>query len=355
MTTPKPLRVGLIGAGGIMRGAHLNPGWNAVPNAQLVAVCDVRREAADALAADFGIPHVFTDFRELVRLGLDCVDVCTPNKVHTPAVIAALEAGLHVICEKPLAVSTREVKAMAAAAEKNDLILMTAQHFRFTDRIIALKRYVDAGHAGDFYHARVHALRRNLLPVSPGFIDPALSGGGPCMDIGIHALDSAMHLMGFPDPVRVTGTAATHFAHGHDIPGAWGEWDRTLFGVEDFASGFVHFANGATLVLEASWLGHQKEGEDFSFFLFGKKGSVAWPQNEAYSTIDRVITSHQIEPVTGGKAPHTEEILAFANAIRDGLPSPVPVAQTLKVTAILEAVYRSAETGKEILIKPTQL
>jgi predicted dehydrogenase len=263
-------------------------------------------------------------------------------------VLAALEAGVHVLCEKPLAVTTKEVRAMAAAASRKKRILMTAQHFRFTDKITALKRYVDAGGAGDFYHARVHALRRNLLPISPGFIDPKLSGGGPCMDIGVHALDSAMHLMGFPTPMRVTGTTAVHFAKGEAIPGAWGEWDRTLFGVEDFASGFVHFENGMTMVLEASWLGHQKEREDFSFFLFGRKGSVSWPDNEAFSALNRTLVSHQILPTAGLKPPHTEEILAFARAVREGGPSPVPVGETLKVIAILEGIYQSAKTGREI-------
>ena len=171
------------------------------------------------------------------------------------------------------------------------------------------------------------------------------------MDIGVHALDSALHLMGFPRPLRVSGKTATHFAKGDVIPGAWGEWDRTLFGVEDFASGFVHFDSGATMVLEAAWLGHQKTSEDFSFVLFGKKGSVSWPSNEAYSCQNRTIVSSHIEPTAGLKPAHTEEILAFAHAIREGLPSPVPVEETLSVIAILEGIYRSSKLGEEVAIK----
>lgn len=335
-----------------MRGAHLNPGWKAVPGVELVAVCDVRREAAEALARDFNIPQVFTDPRKLVEAGLDCVDICTPNRAHTPAVLAALGAGLHVLCEKPLAVSTREVRRMAAAAKRSGRVLMTAQHFRFTDRIRALRRRVESGGAGGFYHARVHALRRDLLPTARGFIDPALSGGGPCMDIGVHALDAAMHLMDFPNPVRVSGATAVNFAKGHEIPGGWGEWDRKVFGVEDFAAGFVHFENGATMVLEASWLGHQKEREDFSVLLLGREGSLAWPGCEVFSARNRVVISEQVQPEAGLKPPHTEEILAFVRAIREGGASPVPVEQTLKVTAILEGIYQSARLGREVRIKP---
>ena len=102
------------------------------------------------------------------------------------------------------------------------------------------------------------------------------------------------------------------------------------------------------MVLEASWLGHQKEKEDFSFMLFGRKGSVSWPDNEAFSAVNRTLVSHQIQPTAGLKPPHTEEILAFARAVREGAPSPVPVDGTLKVIAILEAIYQSAKTGREV-------
>jgi predicted dehydrogenase len=345
------LRIGIIGAGGIARGAHLNPGWTIAPDVEIAAVCDVNKAAAESLARDFNIPHVFTDFHDLVKLDLDAVDICTPNRVHAPVAIAALNAGKHVLCEKPLAVSPQEVMSMAEASIKAKRILMTAQHFRFTDKITALKRFVESGEAGDFYHARVHAVRRNWLPINPGFINKNLSGGGPCMDIGVHALDAALHIVGFPKPVRVSGKTAVNFAKGNDIPGGWGEWDRTVFGVEDFASGFVHFENGMTLVLEASWLQHQAEDEDFSFHLFGRKGTVQWPSNTYATAKNRVLVGGKVAPATGLKPPHTEEILAFARAIREQSPSPVPVEETLIVISILEGIYQSAQSGREVHIK----
>lgn len=342
------LRVGIIGSGDIVRRFHLTPGWLAVPDCEIVAACDVREEAARALASDFNIPQVFTDFNELVKLGLDCIDVCTPNRIHTPAVLAALNAGSHVLCEKPLAVTTDEVRQMTAAAEKSGKLLMTAQHMRFTDRAIALKGFIDAGRAGDFYHTRVHALRRNRVPLAPGFINPAISGGGPCMDIGVHALDTAMFFMDFPKPVLVTGNVSTNFAKGYEIPGGWGEWNRELFGVEDHACGFVRFENGATMILEASWLQHQKEVEEISATLFGRKGTVQWPSGEYQSTVNRAFNDGLVTPGAVVEKPRTNQILAFAEAIRSGAPSPVPPQQTLYVTAILESIYRSAKVGREV-------
>jgi len=344
----KPLKVGLIGCGGIMSLAHLKPGWLAVPDVELVAACDLNAKLATKLAADFKIPHVFTDFRDLLALKeIDVVDICTPNKVHTPAVIGALEAGKHVLCEKPLAVSVEEVLAIRAALGQTDRLLMTAQHHRFSEASVAIKAWVDTGALGEVYHARVNATRRNLLPISPGFIDPNLSGGGPCMDIGVHALDTALWLMNFPKPVRVSGRAHTNFAKGFDIPGGWGEWDRTLFGVEDFASGYVHFANGSTLVLEASWLQHQ-EKEELNATLQGKKASIRWPTGHFHTVVNRTLVDGVVLPPSGRQVAHTEEILAFADAIRNGKPSPVPIDQTLDVIAILEAVMRSSKSNEEV-------
>jgi predicted dehydrogenase len=346
----QPLRVGIIGAGGIVRGAHLKPGWLAVPDAQIVAVCDVNEKAARALATDFEIPNVFTDFREMLKMKeLDAVDICTPNKVHTTAVVAALEANKHVLCEKPLAVTVDEIFSMRAALRKTDRVLMTAQHHRFSEASVAIKAWVDTGALGEVYHARVNATRRNWLPINPGFIDPNLSGGGPCMDIGVHALDTALWLMNFPKPVRVSGRAHTNFAKGFDIPGGWGEWDRVLFGVEDFASGYIHFSNGSTMVLEASWLQHQ-EKEELNATLQGKKASIRWPSGNFHTVVNRTLVDGMVLPHAGRKVAHTEEILAFADAIREKKPSPVPLEQSICVIAILEAIMKSSQLNQEVTL-----
>jgi predicted dehydrogenase len=346
----KPLKVGIVGCGGIVRGFHLNPGWLSVPGAEIVAVCDLHEPAAAKLAADFKIPRTYTDYRELIaKEELDIIDVCVPNKAHTPVVLAALEAGRHVLCEKPLAVSVDEVLAIREALRKTDRLLMTAQHHRFSEASVAIKAWCDTGALGEVYHARVNATRRNHLPINPGFIDPSLSGGGPCMDIGVHALDTALWLMNFPRPVRVSGRAHTNFAKGFDIPGAWGEWDRTLFGVEDFASGYIHFANGSTMVLEASWLQHQ-EKEELNATLQGRKASVRWPDGRIHTVANRTLIDGTLLPHAGRQRAHTEELLAFARAIREGGPSPVPIEQTIYVIAILEAIMKSNQLQAEIIM-----
>lgn len=342
------LKVGIIGCGVVARKFHL-PGWAAVPDAEVVAACDSYEPAAQSLAADFAIPSVYDDYRKLLAdPGIDVIDVTTPNTFHTPIIIAALQAGKQVLCEKPLATTTRSIRRIREAAVKAKGLLMVAQNLRFSPAAVAAKQFLQERDLGYVYHARVHAVRRNLMPPQTSFIDPAMSGGGPCMDIGVHALDLALWLMNFPKPVRVSGKTAVHFADGYDIPGAWGEWDRSAMGVEDFASGFVHFENGATMIIETSWLQHQKEAEDFSAKLFGKKGSFHWPSGEFSTAVNRTLVDGTVLPATGLMPSHTEELLAFADAIRGKKPSPVPCSESLKVVAILEAIYRSARLGREV-------
>ena len=366
-----PFRVGVIGTGGIARGQHL-PGWRAIPNVSVVALADINKAAASAAAMEFGVPHVFTDFQDLLKMDLDAVDVCTPNVSHVPIVQAALEAGKHVICEKPLAVSARDVRRLGETADAKGLKLMTAQHHRFGAAARAAKRWAERGFLGPVYHARVKAMRRAWLPVAPGFIDARLSGGGPCMDIGVHALDLCLWLMGFSDPARVSGTARTHFAKGADIPGMWGEWNRDLYSVEDFAAGFVHFKGpaepagaagaieapggtgaapgGATLSLETSWLGHQQETEDMSCQLFGLKGGLKWPDGHFASVQGGVFAQGSLTYPTQVGSPYHEELRAFHDCIVGGGPSPVPWRETEKVIAILEAIYASQREGREIVM-----
>ena len=349
MSTRK-FRVGIIGTGSIAQAVHI-PGWKALPDVEIAAVADIDPDAARKGAAMAGDPRVFTNYRDLLKLDLDAVDICTPNRVHVPAVLASLERGLHVLCEKPLAVSAADVRRMGERADRGKRILMTAQNARFRAESAAVKAWADAGNLGKVYHARVRAMRRAWVPARPGFIDDRLSGGGPCMDIGVHALDAALWIMNFPKPVRVTGTSKVNFAKGTKIPGKWGEWDRGTYTVEDFAAGFVHFDNGATLTLEASWLGHQKEDEDFSFELFGTEAGIRWPSAEFSGVSAGVFTDGRLSSPRRVESTYADEIAHFHRAIIDGGRSPVPWTETIHVIAILEAVYKSQKLGREIILK----
>lgn len=249
----KTLKVGIIGVGGIVK-THI-PGWVASPHAEIAAASDINEPVLDAFCTEFDIKKKSTDPADLFNdPDIDIIDVCTPNRYHAPLSIAALEAGKHVICEKPLAAAPDEIKQMIAARDKAGRLLMTAQHMRFKADSRALKAEIDAGELGDIYHARSWMLRRAAAPIRPGFIMKKHSGGGPCIDIGVHILDLTLWMMGNPQPVSVTGVARNELAK---LPGAFSNWGGKIppeFDVEDFATAFVRFDNGATLILECSWM-----------------------------------------------------------------------------------------------------
>lgn len=345
--TKGELRVGVVGVGGIASGQHL-PAWQRLPYVRLVALADLLEDAARYAAEKFHVPHTFTDWRDLIaRDDLDIVDICTPNCTHAPIARAALAAGKHVLCEKPLATNVADVRAMQDAARQADKLLMAAQSFRFRSISRQLKALVDGGLLGEIYYARAQWLRRRFLPPGATFIDRQLSGGGPALDLGVHVLDLAYWLMGAPEPLSATAFVDARLAHRLDVSGGWGDWDRQRFDVEDFVAGFVRFANGATLSLEASWLAFQPEAETIRVQCYGDRGGLVWPEGVVVGETNRV--PWDLRPGAGeADDAYFQEIRQFAEAVRGGLPSPVPVEQTLNVIRILEAIYQSGRQGHEV-------
>ena len=329
------------------------PGWEASEHAEVVAGCDIRPDVLQRWGETHGITTLSTDADDLFGdPEIDIIDVCTPNMAHAPQVIAALDAGKHVICEKPLAPTPGEIRQMIEARDRSGKLLMTAQHFRFKGISQAMKAEIETGALGDIYHARSWMLRRNGFIPSSTFIRKELSGGGPCIDIGVHILDLTLWLMGNPKPVAVTGVARAALAH-HE--GAFSAWRGTPvppeFDVEDFATAYVRFENGATLVLEVSWLlHHDTSGEDMQMWLYGTEGGCHWPKGEFLHTnyATRQHYNRTLQLTRDRVEPHALECVEFARAVAEGLPSPVPAEQSLQVMTILDGIYRSQEAGREV-------
>ncbi len=227
MSTQK-LKIGLIGCGGISQ-VHLD-GWKKLnPQCQVVALCDILDEPLKRRGEQFDVPRQqrYPSHKDLLKSAdVDAIDICVPNMAHAPIAIDALNAGKDVIGEKPLAPTPADIRRMIAARDKSKKLLMTAQHQRFERKSQRLKTYLAGGVLGEVYYARSHCLRRRQIPTPLGFIEKARSGGGPCIDIGVHVLDLTLWLMGFPEPVSVSGIAPCKLGKRKDIRGFWGEWDR---------------------------------------------------------------------------------------------------------------------------------
>jgi len=344
--------VGFIGFGGIARWAHY-PGWKNLKDIEIIAISDTSEQVRDIARNEFGIKHIFSDYREMLKMEeIDIIDVCVPNKFHYPAVIDSLKKEKHVLCEKPIAVSVKEVEDMISWSKKKNKKLMAAQHQRFRKESVALKKYIENGELGEIYFAIAHALRRRSLPVSDTFIDKNLSGGGPMFDIGVHILDLTYWFMGCPEIHSVTGITTTKLAKRKDIRGLWGEWDRDKYNVEDFAAGFVKFKDGRALNLTCSFLANMEKIEDFSTTLFGTEGGIKWPDGklakEKYGVLQDIDL--KFDCLVDVK-PHHEEIRIFFECVKENKEVPVKLEESLNVIKILEAIYISSETGKEVIFK----
>ncbi len=350
----KKLKVGVIGVGGIA-GSHM-PGWQASEHAELAAGSDLDGDVLKGWGERMGVKKLYADSADLFAdPEIDIVDVCTPNAYHAPLSIAAMEAGKHVICEKPLAPTPGEVKEMIAARDRTGKLLMCAQSSRYAGSSLAMKAEVDTGVLGDVYHARCWVLRRSGVPARPGFIMKKHSGGGPTIDIGVHVLDLTLWLMGNPEPVSVTGVARAELAHQE---GAFSTMGRSgggipdTFDVEDFAAAFVRFENGATLIMETSWMLHQGQTVDRQVWLYGTQGGAHLPSCEVYRS-DSATRQHyttKLQRTEDAMPAHALECVTFAEAVAEGLPSPVPAEQSLQVMAILDGTYRSQEMGREVVL-----
>lgn len=348
------LKVGVIGVGGISR-THM-PGWAASPYAEVVAGADVSEAALRRWGEQFGVARLTTRPEDLLESrDIDIIDICTPNMSHTPLVIAALEAGKHVICEKPLAPTAAEIRQMIAARDRSGKQLMTAQHFRFSGAARACKAEIDTGVLGDIYHARSWMLRRNAFIPTPTFVYQQYAGGGACIDIGVHILDLTLWMMGHPKPVAVSGVARTELCR---IPGAFSIWHPGSMpedmDVEELAVALVRFESGATLILEVAWaLHHDTEVEDMQMWLYGTRGGCHWPSNQFLSSNyeTKQHYNRQLKLTADLMEPHALECYEFARALAHGEPSPVPPEQSLQVLSILEGIYASQREGREVRLE----
>ncbi len=342
------LRIGVIGLG--MGRAHIN-GYKTHPDAEVVALADVDKSRLEKAGAEFQVQKLYANAEEmLAKEELDVVSVATPNKFHRPLAVAAFKAGCHVLCEKPMAMNAKEAREMLAASRKAKKRLMINFSFRFTEQSYAMKQQVEKGILGDIYYARTQWLRRRGLPGFGGwFGQKALSGGGPLIDLGVHRLDLALWLMDYPKPSWVMGSTYNHIAAEK------AKAEKKAFDVEDMAAGFIKFRNGASLSLEASWAGNIKQREFMHTQLLGTKAGLhQYNLDEGYGFecefyLEKDGCQYDMKlhpPVPQAK----NAMFHFIDSIVHGRPHIATGDEGLIVMEILDALYKSAATGKPVKI-----
>ena len=373
----KEIKVGIIGCGFIAEFKHL-PSMSRVEGFKPVAFCDLIPERAQKLADKFGEPGclVTEDYKEVLkREDIDVIHVCTPNNSHSEITVAALESGKHVMCEKPMAKTSAQAKAMLDAARKAGKLLTIGYQNRFREDSLFLKSLCEKGELGEIYLGKAFATRRRGVPTWGVFMDKEKQGGGPLIDLGTHALDLTLWMMDNYEPVNVLGSTYNKIGKTGSDANIMGPWNPDEYQVEDSAFGFVTFSNGATVILEASWALNMIVSNEAMTMLCGTKaGADMFPPNgPVVRTSDFQSAPTQQIRVNGegggslfvqnysmgatfigdgGKredfAGGTKEMTAWYNSITKGSELVVKPEQAYTVTLILEAIYKSAESGERI-------
>lgn len=336
------LKVGVIGVGHIGK-SHLKS-YAACEQAEVVAIVDVVETALQSAADEYKIPHTFTDYRDLLKLDVGAVSVCTPPFAHREPTVAAAQAGKHVLVEKPMCLNAAEAKDMVEACRQANVKLGVCHaRSRFQPTTEAARKYVASGELGDIYYARVSSLRRrgrpglDILVNSKWFLDSSKAGGGTLADIGCYNIDSLLYMLGSPQPVSVS---AMTFRGVGQQPDA-----SVVYDVEEHATVFVRFEGGVTAVFESAWASNMDSGDGFR--LFGTKGGLKTNPFTVYTEQNgmQVDITPQIPQRQGSG---NELIVDFVQACLNDTPPKTPGEDGLKVMQIIDAAYRSARLGREV-------
>ncbi|SEM52564.1 Gfo/Idh/MocA family protein [Paenibacillus sp. OV219] len=352
-------RIGIIGCGGIANGKHL-PSLAQVKEAEIVAFCDIIVEKAEQAKAKYGTEEakVYTDYKELLKDGsIDVIHVCTPNDSHAVISIDALEAGKHVLCEKPMAKTAADARRMLEVAQRTGKKLSIGYNNRYRADSRYLKQVCQEGELGEIYFAKAHAIRRRAVPTWGVFLDEEKQGGGPLIDIGTHALDLVLWMMDNYKPKVVLGRTYHKLSQTENAANAWGPWDPAKFTVEDSAFAMITMENGATVILESSWALNTLEVDEAKVSLSGTKAGADMKDGlRINGEKNSRLYVNNVELNSGGvafyegasEAPEVLEASMWIDAVLNDKETFVKPEQALVVSEILEAIYESSRTGKAV-------
>lgn len=346
------INIGFIGAGNIAS-IHMEQCKKLSDLCTLGGVTDANRQLAENRAEQYGIAQVYASADELLASPeLDAVVVCVPNRYHEPYTIRALEAGKHVLLEKPMAVDLQAAKNIVKASKRSQATLMIAHQMRFESIPRQIKERLDAGELGRIYTAKTGWLRRKGIPGwGTWFTRRTESGGGPLIDIGVHMLDLTLYLMGNPKPVAVSGAVYAEFGPHRRGIGSWGapNWEGS-FDVEDLASAFIRMEDGSTLALDVSWAAHLDTDELPYVQLLGTEGGASYRGNAGKLLFeqDGVLSETVLSKRTEDGDARVAMLRHFLDCIREGKEPITPVMSGYTSNLIIDAIYRSSELGREV-------
>jgi predicted dehydrogenase len=351
------LRVGVVGLG--FAGRTALEAFSELPDVEVIGLAGLEKDILTSLGEKHGVPHLYEKWEDLLETpGLEAVSIGTPTQLHAPIALAALQKGLHVLSEKPLARTVAEGTAMVEASKQAGRVLKVVFNHRERGDVAALKHQIDEGQLGRIYYAKAHWMRRNGIPGMGGwFTNRELSGGGPLIDLGVHILDMALHLMGEP---QISTVSADTFAElGPRGKGSRDPNANTLgsaFEVEDLATAYLRLQGGGALQLETSWATFRAPGDNFGIELFGTEGGAKIEvQNYTNEDTLRIFTDvggvpAEVKPATGAGLGHRAVVREFVRIVKSGEWEGQNGSEALLRTEIIDACYASAKAGREVVL-----
>ncbi|WP_226037770.1 Gfo/Idh/MocA family protein [Aquibacillus saliphilus] len=343
------LKMGIIGVGGIAQKRHIPVFFELKERVTLVAVSDVNQSRAIEVAENNNIPHVFTDYKDMFK-EVDAVTICTPNKFHAEIAIAAFEAGVHVLCEKPMAISVEECEAMLAASKRANKVLAIAYHYRHMKQPKAAKQAILEGEVGVPLVTRVQGLRRRKVPGWGVFTNKELQGGGSLIDYGCHLLDLSLWLLGNPEPSEVVGRTYNRLSKVPNQVNEWGSFNHKTFDVDDHVTSYITFADGGSLLFECSWAANIKEDKEH-VSISGVDGGINVFPLELYQAKNGMLATTEAQSIIGEDNPGIPQANNFIDACLGEAELVVQPEEALKITKIIEAIYQSSQSGRKIEFK----
>lgn len=283
---------------------------------------------------------------------IDAVIICTPNSTHTEYAVAALEAGKHVICEKPMALTAADAERMVQAAEQNDRILTIGHQSRFSPAAQHLHELCASGALGTIYYVRSEMLRRRGVPTWGHFLEQKRQGGGCLIDLGTHAIDLALWMLGDFSPVWAMGSTYQGLADQPTAANRWGEWDAAKFEVEDAAFGTVRMASGATLEIAASFALNIPEDRENVLTLCGTKGGATLQGGKLMlnGVRDGTFFNETFDLAADWETACRAQVEEFIDCIRTGRQPLVTAREGLGVSRVLDGIYRSAAEKQPVML-----
>ncbi|MGC9451189.1 MAG: Gfo/Idh/MocA family protein [Oceanipulchritudo sp.] len=350
MDKNKGIRFGLIGAGQIAW-----PSAESIakhPRAAVIAAQDLNPGRLAKLCREMDIPRSYTTSTELFADDeVDAVYIAVPNKFHAPLALEALEAGKHVILEKPFAFNHAEAAAVVGAAGKAGKVFTVGMNQRFNLDSLKVHQLAREGILGEIYHAKAFWFRRSGIPkLGTWFGKKELAGGGSLYDIGVHLLDLCLFVIGNFEPVSVTGATYTKFGNRGLGEGSWGHSEREHpeFDVDDFASALIRFANGTTVSLDVSWACHAQEANRNDVHVYGTEGGAQCYPAKLFKYGKAEGEYQVIQNPSTRLAYSPDRFHNFINHILGEEELCTTPAQALVVQRILDAIAESSATGKEV-------